>query len=167
MTDVRPLTLDEEATNYHTFRHIEMVRNLLSGCATELLDRGKRHDQSKLRQPEVTVFADFTPKLANSVYGSDEYKSFLAEMKPALDHHYSKNSHHPEFYPNGVDGMDLFDVIEMLMDWRAASSRHHSGCIHKSIEINTQRFNLSPQLASILRNTAERMWPKAADRVTQ
>lgn len=160
MTNVRPLTLEEEATNYQTFRHIEMVRNLLSDCATELLKRGKLHDQSKLRHPEVSVFTDFTPRLANSVYGSDEYKTFLAAMKPALDHHYANNSHHPESYSNGVDGMDLFDVMEMLMDWRAASTRHATGCIHKSIEINIKRFNLSPQLASILKNTAERLWPQ-------
>ena len=29
-------------------------------------------------------------------YGSDEYKACLTEMKPALDHHYAANRHHPE-----------------------------------------------------------------------
>jgi len=56
-----------------------------------------------------------------------------------------------------VDGFDLFDLIEMFFDWKAASERHNDGNIFKSIEINTKRFNLSEQVVSILRNTAERM----------
>jgi hypothetical protein len=56
-----------------------------------------------------------------------------------------------------VDGMSLLDVVEMLMDWKAASERHADGDIWTSIDHNEQRFNLSPQLASILRNTAKEM----------
>jgi len=39
-----------------------------------------------------------TPKLAGSTYGSEEYKAFLGQMKPALDHHYAVNDHHPEHF---------------------------------------------------------------------
>lgn len=65
-----------------------------------------------------------------------------------------------------VDGFDLLDLVEMLCDWKAATERHNDGDIMRSIEINEKRFNLSPQVASILRNTVERLgWankPKAA-----
>ncbi len=91
------LTLEQKATNYDTFRHIERVRNLLNVCAVELLARGQAHDQTKLESPEVEAFTEYTPKLAACTYGSDEYKSFLAAIKPALDHHYANNRHHPEF----------------------------------------------------------------------
>ena len=63
------------------------------------------------------------------------------------------NSHHPEHYESGVDGMNLFDVIEMLLDWKAASERHKDGDIAQSIEKNRVRFKISDQLAEILHNT--------------
>jgi hypothetical protein len=31
-------------------------------------------------------------------YGSEDYKKSLKDMGPALHHHYSSNSHHPEHY---------------------------------------------------------------------
>lgn len=57
-----------------------------------------------------------------------------------------------------VNGFDLFDLIEMFFDWKAASERHNDGNILKSIEINTKRFNLSEQIVSILTNTAKRLY---------
>lgn len=152
------LTEAQKATNCDTFRHIERVRNLLNACVVDLLKRAEKHDQSKLESPEVEAFTEYTPKLATCTYGSDEYKGYLAAMKPALDHHYANNSHHPEHFRNGVDGMTLLDVVEMLCDWKAASERHNNGNIRKSIEINTKRFGLSPQLVEILNNTADVMF---------
>ena len=90
------LTLEERATNNETFRHIERVRNLLNACVVELLKRGELHDQTKLESPEVEAFTEYTPKLAECTYGSDEYKGFLDAIKPALSHHYAHNRHHPE-----------------------------------------------------------------------
>lgn len=92
------LTIEEKATNNDTFRHIERVRNLLNACIVELLRRGELHDQSKLTNPEVALFTEFTPKLAGSTYGSPEYEEFRRQMGPALEHHYANNRHHPEFY---------------------------------------------------------------------
>lgn len=149
------LTLEQKATNYDTFRHIERVRNLLVMCATKLLERGVEHDQSKLESPEVELFTEYTPKLAGCTYGSDEYKSFLSEMAPALAHHYANNRHHPEHHKNGVDDMNLLDIVEMLCDWKAASERHNDGNIRKSIEHNADRFKMSPQLVRIFENTAD------------
>lgn len=149
------LSLEEKATNYDTFRHIERLRNLLNVCIVEFLKRGELHDQSKLQEPEVQLFTEFTPKLAGSTYGSSEYDSYREAMKPALDHHYANNRHHPEHHKNGINDMNLIDLVEMLCDWKAASERHNDGNIRKSIEINADRFGISPQLTKILENTAD------------
>lgn len=136
-----------------TLKHIKRVNELLVRFAKDLMWRALWHDNSKLGDPEKSLFDEFTPKLAGCVYGSDEYKEFLEGLKVALIHHYEKNSHHPEHYSNGVDGMDLFDVVEMLLDWKAATERTKDGDILKSIDINEKRFNISPQLSQIFRNT--------------
>lgn len=137
--------------------HIKRVAQLLSQAAAELLRRATVHDDSKLKSPEKEFFDEFTPLLAGSTYGSDEYKGFLQKLKVGLDHHYKNNSHHPEHYPNGINGMDLFDIIEMFFDWKAAGERHNDGNIYKSIEINKKRFEMSDQLAQIFENTAKNL----------
>lgn len=136
-------------------RHIETVRNYLGHVAKEFIERSIAHDQSKLESPEAEIFDIYTSKLRGCTYGSDEYKTYLKEMQVALDHHYKKNSHHPEHYPNGINGMNLFDLVEMLCDWKAATLRHADGDIYKSLEINSERFEISPQLLEILHNTVE------------
>jgi len=140
-----------------TLLHIKRVAQLLTEAAAELIRRANIHDNSKLESPEKELFDEYTPKLAGSTYGSEEYKEFLKELKVALDHHYANNSHHPEHYSNGINGFDLFDLIEMFFDWKAAGERHNNGNIYKSIEINKDRFGMSDQLALIFTNTAKRL----------
>jgi len=145
-----------------TLAHIARVNDLLLDCATTLAKRGEVHDASKLIEPEKSTFDACTLKLKAMAYGSDEYKAALAELKPALDHHYAANSHHPEHYANGVKGMSLFDLIEMLMDWKAATERmKDGGDIWRSLQINQSRFKIEGQLQRILENTVREMkWPR-------
>jgi len=147
-----PKTFDS-ATD--TYKHANRVHSLMLRLTDELIHRASLHDRSKLESPEKEVFDEFTPKLQASTYGSEEYKSFLAAMKPALDHHYGTNPHHPEYHKNGVAGMTLVDLIEMLCDWKAASERHADGDLKRSIELNRDRFRISDQLVAILLNTAK------------
>lgn len=144
-----------------TTDHIERVRELLGKAIENLDKRAAVHDASKLINPEKETFDEYTPKLRDSEYGSDEYKGFLTAMKPALEHHYENNSHHPEHYANGVSGMSLFDVLEMVCDWKAATERHATGDIIRSLEINKKRFEISEQLAEIIANTIKEFgWEK-------
>lgn len=139
-----------------TLTHIKRVNELLINAATELLQRAKVHDESKLHSPEKEWFDKATERLKNLEFGSEEYKQSLKELEPALNHHYEHNSHHPQHYKEGINEMDLFDLLEMLLDWKAAGERTAGGNIFKSIAVNTSRFRISDQLASILINTARK-----------
>ena len=118
------------------------------------------HDSSKLNSPEKEAFDKFTEQLSKLTYGSDEYKKSLQDLGPALKHHYENNEHHPEFHKDGINGMTLIDLIEMLCDWKASSERHENGDIFNSLKINSERFSISPQLLSILENTARELFQK-------
>ena len=52
------LNQEQKAVNYDTFRHIERVRNLLNVCVKDILNRGEKHDQTKMVPPEVDLFAE-------------------------------------------------------------------------------------------------------------
>jgi hypothetical protein len=146
-----------------TLAHSQRVGELMIQLAKDLLDRATCHDRSKTEPPEVEVFNEYTPKLKTSTYGSDEYRSYLAAMGEGLKHHYARNRHHPEHFPNGVNDMTLIDLIEMLADWKAATERHNDGDLARSLEIQRDRFGLSDQLVEILFNTARNFeWIPAA-----
>lgn len=157
---MRELTQSEISANYETLMHIRVVQKFLSEACKELLDRAAKHDLSKLKDPEVSTFAEFTPKLKTAAFGSPEYKQFLVDMAPALENHYANNSHHPQHYTNGIDGMDLFDLLEMVLDWKASTLRTKDGDIFKSLDIQKERFNISNQLYNILNNTLVRFGSK-------
>lgn len=140
-----------------TLRHIRRVNELLLTVYANLLRRAARHDESKLGPEEKPHFDRLTPLLAGSTYMSEEYAAFLRELKPALDNHYQENDHHPEHYDGGVNGMSLMALLEMFVDWKAATERHADGNILVSIEKNRSRFRLSGQLVDILINTAREM----------
>ena len=148
-----------------TLLHIKCVNALLLQFIQELINRAITHDESKLHEPEKPLFDTMTPRLKTLTYGSEAYKQSLAYLKPALDHHYAYNSHHPEHYENGINDFTLADLVEMFFDWKAASERHDDGDILKSIEINKTRFGLSDQLCKIFENTERLLSTK--DRINQ
>lgn len=165
-----------------TLEHIRKVQKYLNQVAQNLMERARIHDASKLAEPEASVFAEYTGKLKDCTYGSEEYAGFLRAMKPALDHHYANNRHHPEFYglhvclqcgaddrvepctcggPRRADvsRMSLIDLIEMFVDWKAASERHADGDIDRSITTNKARFGYGDELERIFRQTRLELFP--------
>lgn len=137
-----------------TVDHINSVRQKIFIVINDFLDRALKHDLSKTESPEKEGYDIYTPRLRDTEYGSKKYWETLKEMKSFLDHHYQNNRHHPEYFVDGIDGMNLLDLLEMVCDWRAAGERHEKSSMIKSIEINAERFNMSPQLKQILQNTA-------------
>ena len=141
-----------------TLAHIGEVRVLLMAVVRDFQYRASDHDRSKLIKPEKPVFDRMVPKLQELEYGSPEYMASLEEMGEALQHHYAKNRHHPEHFVDGISGMNLLDVIEMLADWKAATKRMaDGGDLDESITINARRFGYGPELEGLLRNTARDM----------
>lgn len=138
-----------------THEHIGQVRGLLLGVAADLTTRAHGHDRSKLEAPEVEVFDEFTPKLRDSTYGSDEYKEFLVGMGEGLQHHYTVNDHHPEHFDCGIREMNLMQLTEMLCDWIAATRRHADGDIRRSINQNAERFGYGDELRRLLHDTVD------------
>jgi hypothetical protein len=138
-----------------TLKHIDEVQTLMKKVINNLKSRAENHDKSKLESPEVEVFDQCTGELKDSKYGSPEYLACLERMKPALQHHYSKNDHHAEFFRNGMADMNLLQVLEMICDWTAATKRHNTGDIRKSIEINQKRFGYPDYVKKWFLNTID------------
>jgi len=137
--------------------HIGKVQARVQECINNLTVRAARHDESKLAAPEKAGYDLLTRAMAGKVYGTDEYKTAMADVmtnpivKEAWHHHFTHNSHHTEYYEDGITGMSLLDIIEMLADWKGASERN--GPSELTIAYSVQRHKIDPQLAAILENT--------------
>lgn len=149
--------MTEYDSSLETIQHSRRVDHYLLQVLTDVQNRLLRHDASKLEDPEKAIFDEFSPKLKHTEYGSDEYREQLKQMQPALVHHYAENRHHPEHFQDGVAGMTLTDLVEMLADWKAATERNVNGDLATSLAIQKERFALSDQLAQILENTAREL----------
>lgn len=121
----------------------------------EIQRRCLTHDQSKLVPPEVELFTTYTPQLKGCVFGSPEYNEFLIKMKPALANHYAQNRHHPEHYEDGINGMNLFDIYEMMCDWMASSLRNKGGSFAGSVAHCRDRFGISDVVIELMEASYE------------
>jgi len=149
--------MDKYDSTADTLKHIQTVQAFLSFVIHRILRRMEQHDDSKLYPPEKDIFNEYTPKLKGTTYGSNEYKQYLEEMKIARDHHYKQHRHNPEHFKNGINDMNLIDIIEMVCDWKAVTLRHNDGNIYESLNINSERFKIDSQLKAIINNTIKEL----------
>ena len=147
-----------------TQKHIDLVNENGKKFCDKFLERLTHHDASKLEEPERKYFDKGTPQLKNSTYGDKSYDDAKERIKPGLEHHYAENDHHPEhFGKQGISSMNLYQLLEMWIDWTAAVKRHADGNIFNSLMYNRDRFHIDDQLFSILLNTATEDFPDQMD----
>ena len=147
--------MNTEKTTQIIKQHIKLVQDNIYDIIAELTKRAAHHDESKLVNPELEGYSKVTDKIEGTVYGTPEYIAATSELGPALKHHYQHNSHHPEHYINGIQGMNLIDIIEMFCGWQAAATRN--GDIRKSIEVGQSRYDYGDDIKQILLNTVDHL----------
>lgn len=147
----------KDAHRAEEYLHQDIVTYGMREAISDLTSRVSCHDRSKMEEPEVSGFARMKAdrRLKDLTYGSDEYRAVLREHKATIAHHYEHNDHHPEHFENGIAGMTLGGIIEMLCDWNASVGRMKDGDLHHSILINADRFGYDAVFAQILINTAD------------
>jgi hypothetical protein len=137
-----------------THEHRGKVRDMLNLPIHNLLRRGAVHDLSRFDPEEKPIYDAVLPELRSATPGTPEHSAIQGRLAPALRHHYSVNSHHPEYYSNGVSGMTLLDMIEMLCDLKAATMRPGSRTLAHALELAIKKHKISQEVAGILRHTA-------------
>lgn len=133
-------------------KHIASVQIKLERLVLEIIKRSKEHDSSKLIEPEISLWKkmDEEPRCP---YGTKEYFEKINRNKLVFDLHYKNNPHHPEHFLNGINDMDLVDVLELLCDWISYKEIISYSEAVKIVKQQAKRFNLSEQLTFIMINT--------------
>ena len=157
MFDDLPVAVIGYDSTASTLEHIKRVNDLMLMMAKKMLDRATEHDASKLSTQEKELFDKFTPQLKKVNFNADPegYEKQKQKLSVALEHHNQINRHHPEYHKQGIEDMNLIDIIEMIADWKASSERQPDGNVLNSIDTLKETFKFTKQLVNILKNTVK------------
>ena len=139
MTDLN----EETKTLLTILRHQTLVRRYLLELAHRLEQRALIHDLSKLQLDEFTGFVEIQRVAREHRLDSPEYKASI--QSDVVNLHLSRNSHHPEFHHGGIKDMPLLDLIEMVIDWRAASETYGRTTMAESLPMQKERFKMTDE----------------------
>lgn len=137
---------DEMKALLTIMRHREVVADFLHNFSDYFRARAREHDQTKLRFDEFEGFARINKVARNHAFGTPEYDASMEEAKKpggCIHLHFSRNAHHPEFHDSEKD-MGLLDLMEMVMDWKAASMTYGTNTLAESLPIQLERHDFDP-----------------------
>lgn len=143
--------MNEETTVLITLlRHHRHVSHLLRELARQLESRADLHDLTVLELDEFQGRVEIQHVARTHPYDSPEYRESIKD-NTSLQLHYSRNSHHPEYYPAGVDEMSFIDFIEMTIDWLGASRTYRNTSFEDGLKDQIRRFKLQPNHLYLIR----------------
>jgi len=150
------MTFEEVKEFAAIYHHKFVVLKFMNNIIQDLMWRAEQHDMSKFDEQEFKTLVALIADIQKHPYGTPEHEEMRKKYAAEFAIHHSKNRHHPEHFKNGVEEMNLMDLLEMLCDWKAASMRQESGGnIENSLKIGAEKYNIPPVLLKILENTAK------------
>lgn len=139
-----------------TKEHINKVRDSMDTFSKIIKMRGLKHDLSKITSDiEYDNYRKVIMTLKLEKTGSPEYNKARESIKPAVDHHYENNEHHPEHFKDGISGMTLVDLLEMMSDWQAVNDEKPGRDIKPWIRSCKDKYKMSDDLFNVFMNTAD------------
>ncbi len=109
-----------------------------------LIKRGLKHDLSKFSEEEFFYVYRMSMNNKEIPFGTKEYYNLVDSNLTAKKAHYTRNSHHVEFYGN-INKMSCIDLLEGLSDWAAATKRK-GGQMHNSLDINRKYYKIDDKI---------------------
>lgn len=144
--------MSPEEKGYHLVAaHIRGVQTWMRHVIMLWTNRMVFHDQSKYSSPELPLIHQ-KARLDSIPLNTPEYHEALTQIRGAVQAHYECNTHHPEHYANGVAGMSLLDLMEMICDWRVAAEMNGTD-LAVSFDKCVERFDIPQELRTVLLNT--------------
>ncbi len=140
----------EEMISLHRLR----VSNEISTVCDHLLQRANDHDNDKLDNKEIyEIYNEFFPELKKLKFGSDEYKKFeQAHFKNAHKLH-AQNRHHYYSKYNQCDNINLFDILEAIIDIRQSQKQYSNYEIDAVMKTIINKGALNINLEDVVYNT--------------
>lgn len=154
----------------HVQKYCKIIENYDLEKFKGLIGRGKIHDQSKFKEPEITpyIWITWQYKIKDQGKEFDIPQEIKDKMSEATEHHVLSNKHHPESHCNKKTGiinrenrdkppkelidatkMKDLDIAEMCADWMAMSEEKNTNPIDwadKNVNIRWKFTNEQKEL---------------------
>ncbi len=134
------------------FEHLKLIHKKLEQSSNEMLKRAQEHDMDKLQNPIIneTYIEHFT-KLKNIPFGTQEYFNYEKENFEAAHQLHAQNRHHYYSKKNKLEDINLFDVLEAIIDISQSAKQYGDFDGYKKSLKNKQIFNY--ELEELIVNT--------------
>lgn len=133
--------------------HLDMVRHKLLLSSTELIERGYVHDEDKIFNPKVNkVYVEKFPELKKIEFGTTAYKKFEEDYFQEAHQIHVQNRHHFYSKKNNTQDVNLFDLLEAIIDISESGKQYKNLDYKKSFKAKGL-YDLN--LEKIIDNTVE------------
>lgn len=106
-------------------QHLEMVDKKLVLSSMILCERAVEHDKDKIFNPIVyAAYNKYFPELKKIPFGTEEYKNFEKKYFDQAHQIHAQNRHHFYSPRNHLDDINLFDLIEAIIDISESSRQY-------------------------------------------
>ena len=129
-----------------------LVQDKLSTVARELISRGRHHDNSTLGSPELEIYHRHFNEYRMYKFGDPRRDEVMNHMAEAIGHHFQYNDHHPEHFDNGINDMNLIQLMQFtaaIMSW----SEQEQVDIFELLPIIRDKCGMSDQVYQLIQNT--------------
>ncbi len=134
--------------------HKEKMEEKLLFVSEEFSKRSKEHDNDKIENKEVyNVYKEYFPKLKKFPFGSKEYNDFERKYFDKAHQIHAQNRHHFYSNRNNLEDVNLFDLIEVIIDISESAKQY--GDYNKTMESLKNKQILNYDLEELIKNTLE------------
>lgn len=121
-----------------------------------LLDMVKNHDKTKItNKEEHDAYEDMYNIAEKCGKDSVEYKELRENYASIIEGHNKTNRHHPEFFTGKENEMNLFDLMEILIDWKLDCDEDGED-VHNFITNKMQKeYHMSDDIINLFITTSD------------
>ena len=142
-------------------RHRDAVRLNVQRLTQELERRAVAHDLSKLSTDEVEGFVEINRNARENPFGTAAYevgKRKAMEPGGCIALHFSRNSHPPEYHETAAD-MGFLDIIEMVLDWKAAADTYGTNTLRDGVPHHYAQQEFTPEQKWLIESVVDWIEP--------
>ncbi len=138
----------DELLKYHKMKMEEKMLIV----SKEFSKRAKEHDNDKLENKEIyNTYKKYFPELKKIPFGTREYFAFEKENFKKVHKIHAQNRHHFYSRSNNLNDINLFDLIEVVIDISESAKQY--GDEAKVMESLKNKQVLNYELEELIQNT--------------
>lgn len=136
----------------YLYEHRALVHDKLATVSREINTRARRHDQSSLSGTELRIYKEHFDELQKYPIFDPRRDIVLSKMRVAIAYHHEANDHHPEHFTNGIDDMNLLQLMEFVADVMSQSEQNGID-VYEILPLLKDQYDISNQLYQVILNT--------------